>query len=221
MFSLLKDFFNYRRQPMTIFEIDFTLAECYRALGPAGKPIYFTFGCSTSLLLIENYNLAVLTFKIINDKKYPVYQNLNYLRFHIWETLVFTMFARPTRISHLIVDQDDGESNDIIVTFTLLDVPPVTGPVEDPIQESSLDRLITRLSNIIDSNGLAFRARYGSKQVTLRARGGSLNVPHTSMKTISKTSGPRITGLWLGLILVGLVVGGVVGFFVLEKLANK
>ncbi|CAF0850504.1 unnamed protein product [Adineta ricciae] len=198
------NFFNYRRQPMTIFEIDFTLAECYRALGPA-----------------ENYNLAVLTFKIINDKKYPVYQNLNYLRFHIWETLVFTMFARPTRISHLIVDQDDGESNDIIVTFTLLDVPPVTGPVEDPIQESSLDRLITRLSNIIDSNGLAFRARYGSKQVTLRARGGSLNVPHTSTKTISKTSGPKITGLWLGLILVGLVVGGVAGFFVLEKLANK
>lgn len=206
---------------MTIFEIDFTLAECYRALGPAGKSIYSTFDCSTPLLSIENYNLAVLTFRINNDKKYPVYQNLNYLRFHIWETLVFTMFARPTRISHLIVDQDDGDSTDIIVTFTLLDTPPIIGPVEDPIRESSLDTLITRLTNIIDSNGLAFRARYDTKQVTLRARSGSLNVPHSSTKTVSKTTGPKITGLWLGLILVGLVVGGVAGFFILGKLASK
>ncbi|UJR30823.1 hypothetical protein I4U23_018340 [Adineta vaga] len=195
--------FNFRRRPFTVFELDFTLAECYRALGPE-----------------ENYNLGVLSFRIINDKQYPVYQNLNYLRFHIWETLVFTMFVRPTRISHMIVDQDD-ESKDIIVTFTLLDAPPVTGPVEDPLKESSLDTVINRLSNIIDSNGLAFRARYGSKQVTLRARGGSLNVPHTSTKTNWKTSGPKITGLWLGLILVGLVIGGVGGFIVFAKLANK
>jgi hypothetical protein len=34
---LLKDLFNYRLNPMTIFEIDYTLADCYRALGPAGN----------------------------------------------------------------------------------------------------------------------------------------------------------------------------------------
>jgi len=36
-FSLFKDLFDFRRNPRTVFEIDFTLAECYRALGPAGK----------------------------------------------------------------------------------------------------------------------------------------------------------------------------------------
>jgi hypothetical protein len=37
LFFLFKGIFNFRRNPMTIFEIDYTLAECYRALGPAGK----------------------------------------------------------------------------------------------------------------------------------------------------------------------------------------
>ena len=165
--------------------------------------------------------LAVLSFRIINDKKYPVYQNLNYLRLHIWETLIFTMFVRPTRISHLIVDQDDGDSNDIIVTYTLLDAPPRTGPVQEPIVESSLDTVIERLSSIIDSNGLAFRARYGTNQVTLRARGGSLNVPHRSSKKIERTSGPKITGLWIGLIIVGIVLGVAGGYFALGKFASK
>ena len=30
-------FFNFRRDPSTIFEIDETMADCYRAMGPAGK----------------------------------------------------------------------------------------------------------------------------------------------------------------------------------------
>ncbi|CAF0775953.1 unnamed protein product [Adineta steineri] len=202
--SFEMNIFNYRRRPMTIFEIDYTLAECYRALGPA-----------------ENYNLAVLTFRIINDKKYPVYENLNYLRFHIWETLVFTMFVRPIRISHLIVDQDNGASNDIIVTFTLLDRPPITGNVADPIHETSLDGLINRLERIMEADGLAFRAKYGTNTVNLRARPGSLNVGHRSSETITKSSGPKITGLWIGLIIVGLLIGGVGGFFLFGKFAKK
>jgi hypothetical protein len=202
--SFETNLFDFRRNPRTIFEIDFTLAECYRALGPA-----------------ENYNLAVLSFRIGNDKQYPVFENLNYLRLHIWETLIFSMFVRPTRISHLTVDQDDESTKDIIVTFTLLDAPPRTGPVEDPLREASIDRVVQRLSQIIDSNGLRFRGRYGSRQVNLFAREGSLNVPHRSSQTKEISSGPTITGLWIGLILIGLVIGGVGGFFAFGKLATK
>ena len=161
-----------------------------------------------------------MSFRIVNDKKYPVLENLNFLRIHVWETLVFTMHVRPTRISHLIIDQDES-SSDILVTFTLLDAPPRTGPVQDPIEESPLGAVIRRLTSIIDSNGLAFRAKHGTRQVTLRARGGSLNVPHRSSQTRDKSTGPRITGLWIGLIIVGLVLGGVGGFFVFGKLAKK
>jgi len=131
------------------------------------------------------------------------------------------MFVRPTRISHLIVDQDEGTNKDIIVTFTLLDAPPRTGPVEEPLREASIDRVVQRLSSIIDSNGLRFRGRYGSRQVNLFAREGSLNVPHRSAQTKEISSGPTITGLWIGLILVGLLIGGVGGFFVFGKLATK
>ncbi|CAF1354200.1 unnamed protein product [Rotaria sordida] len=193
--------FNFRRRPMTIFEIDFALADCYRALGPG-----------------ENFSLAVLSFKIGNDKQYPVFQNLNYLRLHIFETLMFTLFVRPIRISNLVVDKDD---NDILVTFTLLDAPPRTGPVENPLKEESLDKLIERLDAVINSNGLAFRARYDTKQVVLRARSNSLNVEHTTARqTIYKSSGPKITGLWIGFIIAGLVIGAIGGFLIFAKLAK-
>ncbi|CAF3881029.1 unnamed protein product, partial [Rotaria sordida] len=193
--------FNFRRRPMTIFEIDFALADCYRALGPG-----------------ENFSLAVLSFKIGNDKQYPVFQNLNYLRLHIFETLMFTLFVRPIRISNLVVDKDD---NDILVTFTLLDVPPRTGPVENPLKEASLDKLIERLDAVINSNGLAFRGRYDTKQVVLRARSNSLNVEHTTARqTIYKSSGPKITGLWIGFIIAGLVIGAIGGFLIFAKLAK-
>jgi hypothetical protein len=202
---------------MTIFEIDYTLADCYRALGPAGnKFIKFLF--LIVLFFIENFNLGVLSFKIANDKKYPVFQNLNYLRLHIWETLTFTLFVRPIRISNIIVDQDD---TDIIVTFTLLDAPPRTGPVEFPLVETSLDTLIERFTRIIDSNGLAFRAKHGTKQIILRARANSFNIAHRSTQQKLRTSGPLITGLWIGCVVGGLLIGGIGGFFLFQKLSKK
>ncbi|CAF2468561.1 unnamed protein product [Rotaria sp. Silwood2] len=200
LFSFEFNFFNFRRRPMTIFEIDYTLANCYRALGPAA-----------------NYNLAVLSFKIANDKKYPVFQNQNFLRLHIFETLMFTIFVRPIRISNLIVDQDN---NDILVTFTLLDVPPRTGPVEAPLKEYSLDKVIERLATVIDAGGLGFRARYdGSKQVILRARAKSLNVAQNKQEKITNISS-KVTGFWIGFVVLGLLIGTVGSFFVFRKITQ-
>ncbi|CAF1511735.1 unnamed protein product [Adineta steineri] len=195
--------FNYRRNPNTVFEIDFALADCYRALGPDQK-----------------FNLAVLSFKIGNDKKYPVFENINYLRLHIFETLMYALHIRPIRISNLIVDQDDSNEN-ILVTFTLLDAPPRTGPVEVPIKETSLDTLIERLNSAIDSNTLTFRARTSTKQIILRARISSLNIQHQSTQEKVRSTGPKITGLWIGFIIVGVLVGGVGGFFLLAKMATS
>ena len=154
-----------------------------------------------------------MSFKIANDKNYPALQNSNFLRLHILETLAFVMFVRPIRISHIIVDQDD---RDISVTYTLLDAPPLTGPVEVPLHEPSLDTLIERLSSLIDSNRLTFRARYDSKQITLIARANSLNVVHRSTERKYLTSGSRITGFWIGFIIVGSLFGGIGGFFVFK-----
>ncbi len=173
----------------------------------------------TFFSFLENFNLAVLSFKIGNEKQYPVFENINYLRLHIFETLTFALFVRPIRISNIIVDQDDN--NDILVTFTLLDAPPRTGPVEIPIKESSLDSLVERLNSIIDANRLTFRARSSSKQFILRARANSLNIRHRTTEETVKTAGPRITGLWLGFIIAGIVVGTVGGFFLFAKLAKS
>jgi len=192
--------FNYRRNPMTILEIDYTLSDCYRALGPA-----------------ENYNIAVLSFVINNDKNYPVFQNLNYLRLYIYETLSFTLFVRPIRLANLVVDKD---GSNITVTFTLLDAPPRTGPVENPLNETKLDPLIERLNSVIDSNALVFRAKSDAKQVTLRALPKSLNIKYRSSEINWKSTGPRITGFWIGFIVVGLLLGAIGGFFVFQKLAK-
>ena len=124
------------------------------------------------------------------------------------------MLVRPIRISNLLIDQYDDE---LVITFTLLDAAPQTGPVEEPLKESSLDTVIDRLSKDIDNNALSFRARTPSGQVTLRARPNSLNVDHRSKEIKTMSSGPRITGLWIGLILVGTILGAIGGFFLLAK----
>jgi hypothetical protein len=168
-------------------------------------------------LFVANWNIGVLSFKIANDKNYTVFENFNYLRLHIFETLIFALFVRPVRIANLFVDQD---ATDIIVTFTLLDAPPRTGPVEEPLKEASLDTLIERLNSIIDANGLAFRTKAGARQHVLRARPKSLNVNHRSTENKSKTTGPRITGLWIGFIIAGIVIGAIVAFFAFEKFSK-
>ncbi|CAF4538593.1 unnamed protein product, partial [Didymodactylos carnosus] len=61
--------FNFHRNPLTIFEIDHTLSECYRALGPK-----------------QGYNYGVVKFVIANDKEYPVHKNIEYLTLTIWRT---------------------------------------------------------------------------------------------------------------------------------------
>ena len=165
--------------------------------------------------LLENYNIAVLSFKIANEGDFPIFNYLNYFRLQVWETLALSLFIRPIRLSNIIVDRLDKS---ILVTFTLLDAPPKTGPVENPIREASLDRLVSRLDSYIDSDEFVVRARYGSKQVVLRAVPNSLNVEHRSTEVNVRHTGPRITGMWFGFIFAGLVVGAIVSFFVFKRL---
>ncbi|CAF3555371.1 unnamed protein product [Rotaria sp. Silwood1] len=225
--------FNFRRHPNTVFEIDYTMAECYRAIGPE-----------------ENFNLGVISFTIANDKEYPVHKNIDYLRYTIGETLTTVLQVRPIRISNILVDHN---GKDLPVTFTLLDLPPRLGPVELPLQEPSLTTAIERLRTVIDANSLAFRAKYNTTQITLRARINSLQVIHTSFnqntnqcvnKTlvrnqnrdecqptttvqnqnidiVYKSSGPLITGFWIGFIIIGVLIGTVGGFFVLKRFFER
>lgn len=126
------------------------------------------------------------------------------------------MFVRPIRISNLVVDKSD---KDIIVTFTLLDAPPTTGPVQYPLQEASLDTLIDRLRSIIDSHGFIIRGQNGTKYVSLRARRQSLNVEYESkINTIQPGS---LAGYWAGFIILGLVIGSGSAFLVCKVLTSK
>ena len=174
---------------------------------------------SRSSLSLDNYNLGVFTFRISNEKNYAVLEDLNNLRFHIWETLLFTMFVRPIRLSNLLVDRD---GSDLLVTFTLLDAPPRRGSVENLYNETSLDTLIARLSTVIDSNALIFRARTSARQVVLRAKPKSLNVAVQAdqVKKI-KAPGASTTVFWVAFTIGGAVLGAVVGFFVFERMAKK
>ncbi|CAF3483434.1 unnamed protein product [Rotaria sp. Silwood1] len=229
--------FNYRRDPNTAFEIDYTLAECYRAMGPE-----------------ENFNLGVISFIVANDQEYPVHKNVDYLRYTIWQTLTTVLQVRSIRISNILVDH---VGKDLPVTFTLLDVPPRLGLVEFPLQEPSLTVAIERLRTVIDANGLAFRAKYNTTEVILRARINSLQVISTSsgqnvnecinqtiarsqdlnecpdtttaqnqnlnqnIDIVYKSSGPLITGFWIGFIILGVLIGTVGSFFVLKRFFKR
>jgi len=169
-------------------------------------------------LFLDNFNLGVLSFTITNDRKFPVAGNLNSLRYNIWETVRHTLSIRPIRLSHLIVDEDDSN---ILVTFTLLDAAPRTGPVEVPTTEPTLDSLIERLSQIIDNNGLIFRPETDTKAFVLRALPSSLNVVHRSTENKTRSTGPLILGLWIGCSIAGLLIGAVVSFFIFGRFARK
>ncbi|CAF1014057.1 unnamed protein product [Didymodactylos carnosus] len=189
--------FNFHRNPLTIFEIDHTLSECYRALGPK-----------------QGYNYGVVKFVIANDKEYPVHKNIEYLTLTIWRTLTLFLQLRPVRISNIVIDHD---GKDLIVTFLLLDVPPKYGPVEHPLHEHSLDTLVERLQTLINDNTLAFRAKFDTKEVDLRARKNSLDVIYVNNKSVTKAHGPLITGLWIGFLVLGLLLGVGVAFIVVKK----
>jgi hypothetical protein len=217
---------------------------------------------------IENFNLGVISFTVANDQEYPVWMNIDYLRYKILETLTLVLQVRPIRISNIIVDHD---GKDIPVTLTLLDVPPRLGPVEIPLQELSLAEVITHLRTVIDSNALVFQAKHGTTQVMLRTRISSLQVIYTSFdpnhnqcinqtfnQTTSpdqcanqtynqtqnpdqclntttgeiqnvnqnieityKSSGPLITGFWVGFIILGLLIGIAGGFFILRRFSER
>ncbi|CAF1123846.1 unnamed protein product [Rotaria sordida] len=229
--------FNFRRNPNTAFDIDYTMAECYRAMGPE-----------------EKFNLGVISFTIANDKEYPVHKNIDYLRYTIGQTLTNVLQVRSIRISNILVDHD---GKDLPVTFTLLDSPPRLGPVEFPLQEPSLTTAIERLRSVIDADGLSFRAKYNTTEITLRARIRSLQVIHTSLdqnttqcinktfgqgqnpnecpptttvqnqdlnqniEIVYKSSGPLITGFWIGFIILGVLIGTVGSFFVLKRFFGR
>lgn len=170
------------------------------------------------LLSLDKYNLGVFSFRIGNERNYPVFEELNYLRLHIWETLLFTMFVRPIRLSNLLVDR---VGNELLVTFTLLDAPPRKGPVENLYNETSIDALIARLVTVINSNSLIFRARTNSKQVILRAIPKSLNVAVQEDQVKRTKSNSSATVFWITFTIGGAILGAVVGFFVFARMAQK
>ncbi|CAF0775599.1 unnamed protein product [Didymodactylos carnosus] len=193
--------YNYNRNPIATFEVDYTLSECYRALGPK-----------------KGYHYGVVKFTIENDKNYPVQKNIQYLQFTIWYTLTVYLQLRPVRISNIIIDHED---KDLLVTFTLLDVPPKYGPVEHPLHEHTLATLIERLERMINNNLLAFRAKYGTKEVELRARKNSLAAIFTNEKTVIKSSGMLITGLWIGFLVFGILIGVGATFIIVKKYTSN
>ncbi|CAF1158382.1 unnamed protein product [Didymodactylos carnosus] len=220
--------FNFNRNPNTIYEIDRTLADCYRAMGPS-----------------NGYNYVVILFKLNNDKQYPVQQNIRYLQLQIWQTMTSVLNLRPIRLSNILIDPIN---KDLLVSMTLLDVPPTFGPVENPINELKVNIILEQMHRLINNNELAFRAKYDTKEVLLRVRPQSLGVLLSSGETyknfveqipqhrnqtvpeiiirtrdifITKHSGPKITAFIFGFMLLGLVLTVAVGTIVLHIKKRK
>lgn len=201
------------------------MIDCYHALGPERKSVRFSL--MNIRLCVEGFNLGIMSFTLANDDEYPVHRNINYLRNALWQTLVSTLIVRSMCISNIMIDRD---GKDLFVTVTLLDAPPRYGPVESPLQEPSLRTSIDRLRRAIDANNLTVRTTYGrTEDVVLRARIDSLQVIYTSfdrndtqsvhenLRIIYKSSGPLITGFWIGFALLGVFIGVLGGFLIRKR----
>ncbi|CAF1560284.1 unnamed protein product [Rotaria magnacalcarata] len=136
--------YNYRSNPFSLVEIDNTIADCYRALGPT-----------------EKFHYGIFTFVINNRDEKPVQSESHYLKLIIWDTLADNLKIRPIRLSNIVIDQN---KTDLIVTFTLVDNPPFYGPVANPLQEPSLDAVVKNLRTLIDTNNISFVVVYDNTQ---------------------------------------------------------
>lgn len=170
------------------------------------------------LNFLVNYNIAVLSFKLQYPGVSDLIPNLNYLRIQVREKLTRILSIRTIRISNIVIDID--EQRNLVVTFFVLDVPPTFGVVQDPLKEKSLEEAIGLLEKAINENEFFVRVRIGNVQTKVRAVSQSLNVQHRTNEEKTITSGPRIVGLWIGFIFVGLFFGMIGGFFLFRKMAR-
>ena len=206
-------------------EIDTTLGECYRALGPR-----------------HNFNYAILRLTLNNDAKMPIYRHLLSLERQLHRQIASDLNIRHVRLSSFIVDTTRDTTNqqdkDVVVTFTLLDNPP---SALHSARELSLIECIERLARLV--NGGQFRVRDTHGAYELEARPNTVqtlglyflplinqtnyvnrtveieqNVTQTvirkTQKLVYQHTGPKIAALWTGFTLLGLVVALAVGSFV-------
>ncbi|CAF0865652.1 unnamed protein product [Rotaria sordida] len=220
--------FNYNPQPNSMENIDSILGECYRALGPS-----------------HNFNYAILRMTLNNDAKYPIHQHLLSLEYHLHIQLANDLKIRHIRLSSFVIDTTHDTTNqqdkDVYVTFTLLDNPPISS---NSLRELSSLELIRQLARQINDGNFYVRDNDGA--FDLQARPNSLrtlvfyllpsenhtnyfnetafiyhNVTQTIIKQREKLvyqhTGSKITALWTGFALLGMVVALAVGSFILIR----
>ncbi|KAK3094452.1 hypothetical protein FSP39_001885 [Pinctada imbricata] len=86
------------------------------------------------------------------DFKSAVYGNLEMFRYFIVKSLTQYLKISALRISNLHVYYS---MNDVIVVFTLLDVAPLYGNIQNPIAETPLATAAASLTNLVNSSSLA------------------------------------------------------------------
>ena len=224
-FFSLEDLFHYDQQPNVIEEIDTTLGECYRALGPR-----------------HNFNYAILRLILNNDARMPIYEHLLSLERQLHRQIAGDLNIRHVRLSSFIVETTrvaaDQQGNDVVVTFTLLDNPP---SALQSARELSLVECIERLNRLVNVGQFRVRDTHGAYE--LKARPDTVqtlglyflpsvnqtnyvnrtieieqNVTQTvirrTQKLVYQHVGPKIAALWTGFVLLGLVVALAIGSFV-------
>jgi hypothetical protein len=198
--------------------IDSILGECYRALGPS-----------------QNYNYAILRLTFNNDLKHPVYRHLLSLQNRLHSQIANDLHIRHIRLSSFVIDITNQQDQDVHVTFTLLDNPPISS--KSRREPSSLE-LIRQLSQQINDGKLNIRDNDGA--FDLQARPHSLrtlvlyllpsenptnqtifiyhNVTQTVInqhqKLVTQHTGAHIAALWTGFTLLGIIVALTIGSFI-------
>jgi hypothetical protein len=201
--------------------IDSILGECYQALGPS-----------------QNYNYAILRLTLNNDDKHPVNRHLLSLQNRLHIQIANDLQIRHIRLSSFIIDITNQQDQDVHVTFTLLDNPPVSS---NSRREPSSLELIRQLSQQINDGKFHIRDNDGG--FDLQARPHSLrslvlyllpsenhtnffnqtifvyhNITQTvinqTQKLVEQHTGPQIAALWTGFALLGIVVALAIGSFI-------
>ena len=201
------------------------MGDCYRALGPS-----------------HQFNYAVLRFTLNNDQQYAIHRHLFSLQSRLHLQLAADLKIRHLRLTSFTIDttrdRTGGANQNVSITFTLLDNPPMSNPSS---REPSWIELIQQLSNLINEEKLTIRDEDGAYELT--ARPYSLqtlvlflspsnnqtyyvnqtviiyeNVTQTTIQQrstiINQSSGSQITAFWMGFAFLGLIVAIGIGSFI-------
>ncbi|XP_041355682.1 uncharacterized protein LOC121373241 [Gigantopelta aegis] len=122
------------------------------------------------------------------------------------------------RVGSLNIQQSHSDNGKLLVVLSMFDKIPATVKVKKGVSEITLDQAYSRLNKALNHNGLAFsvRTKPNIKWYTIQKESFG-KIANPNEKSSGEYSAASMTGLGIGMILLGCVLGLLIAFIIYRR----